>query len=113
MAAPLAPLCITQMCRRGTTDRHDLCTFKFLSESDVIYGQPHISFKLELRIMAHMSGDRQLCHLLSRNDRDVFKSIAATWKRKLIDDVTEKERNEAKQICYGMLYGIGVKGKLP
>jgi|LakMenEpi03Aug12_release.lakeMendotaPanAssembly.Ray.scaffolds.fasta_scaffold4243105_1 DNA polymerase theta len=62
--------------------------------------------------MAHMSEDRQLCQLLSRNDRDVFKSIAATWKRKHIDDVTEKERNEAKQICYGMLYGIGVKGKI-
>ena len=60
--------------------------------------------------MAHMSEDRQLCHLLSRSDCDVFKSIAATWKRKHIDDVTEKERNEAKQICYGMLYGIGVKG---
>ena len=62
--------------------------------------------------MAHLSDDQQLCKLLSRNDRDVFKSIAATWKRKDVTDVTEKERNEAKQICYGMLYGIGVKGSL-
>lgn len=66
--------------------------------------------KLELRIMAHLSEDSQLCQLLSQNDQDVFKSIAATWKKKEINEVTDGERNEAKQICYGMLYGIGVKG---
>ena len=60
--------------------------------------------------MAHLSDDQQLCQLLRRSDRDVFKNIAATWKRKDVDSVTDGERNEAKQICYGMLYGIGVKG---
>jgi hypothetical protein len=47
--------------------------------------------------MAHLSDDRQLCQLLRRDDRDVFRSIAATWKRKDVDAVSDAERNEAKQ----------------
>lgn len=60
--------------------------------------------------MAHLSEDSQLCHLLSQPEVDVFKSIAATWKKKEICNVSDADRNAAKQICYGMLYGIGVKG---
>ena len=47
--------------------------------------------------MAHLSDDQQLCQLLRRSDRDVFKNIAATWKRKDVDSVTDGERTEAKQ----------------
>jgi DNA polymerase theta len=60
--------------------------------------------------MAHLSKDSQLCHLLSQPEIDVFKSIAATWHKKDLAEVTDTDRNAAKQICYGMLYGIGVKG---
>ena len=39
------------------------------------------------------------------------KLLIFSRKRKEIDQISESERNEAKQICYGMLYGIGVKGE--
>ena len=61
--------------------------------------------QLELRILAHLSGDKGLCSVLSRHDGDVFRSITAAWKKKNEQDVTEDERQQAKQICYGIIYG--------
>ena len=66
--------------------------------------------QLELRILAHLSGDRGLCAILSRPDGDVFRRIALTWKGKSREaDVTDEERQQAKQICYGLVYGMGCK----
>lgn len=65
--------------------------------------------QLELRILAHLSQDRVLCNLLGPQNKDVFKAVASKWKMKAVDQVTSEERQQAKQICYGILYGIGVK----
>jgi len=66
--------------------------------------------QLELRILAHLSGDKGLCAVLSRRDGDVFRSIAAAWKKKKNElDVSDEERQQAKQICYGIIYGMGCK----
>lgn len=66
--------------------------------------------QLELRILAHLSGDKGLCAVLSRRDGDVFRSIAAAWKKKKNEqEVTDEERQQAKQICYGIIYGMGCK----
>ncbi|KAL8575274.1 hypothetical protein ACOMHN_001819 [Nucella lapillus] len=62
--------------------------------------------QLELRVIAHLSGDAKLISILN-NDGDVFKLIAAQWKNTMPEFVTKEERQHAKQICYGMLYGIG------
>lgn len=64
--------------------------------------------QLELRILAHMSGDVKLRDVLNQ-DRDVFKMMASEWLRVLPEQVSDKQRQETKQICYGMLYGIGPK----
>ncbi|XP_076467231.1 DNA polymerase theta-like [Babylonia areolata] len=64
--------------------------------------------QLELRVIAHLSGDAKLISVLN-NDGDVFKLIAAQWKNTEPEAVTAEERQHAKQICYGMLYGIGPK----
>merc|ERR1712071_459989 len=65
--------------------------------------------QLELRILAHLCGDVALCSVLSRTDGDVFRVIASSWKKKAMADVTDEERQQAKQICYGIVYGMGVK----
>ncbi|KGL85254.1 DNA polymerase theta, partial [Tinamus guttatus] len=64
--------------------------------------------QLELRILAHLSGDRRLIQALN-GGIDVFKRIAAEWK--MIDPaaVGDDIRQQAKQICYGIIYGIGAK----
>ena len=54
--------------------------------------------QLELRVIAHLSGDRKLISILN-NDGDVFKMIAAQWKNTLPEAVTTEERQHAKQVC--------------
>lgn len=65
--------------------------------------------QLELRILTHLSQDASLIRIM-KSPEDVFKSIAAKWYKTRLDDVTVKQRNDAKQICYGIIYGMGVKG---
>ncbi|NXL77581.1 DPOLQ polymerase, partial [Leptocoma aspasia] len=64
--------------------------------------------QLELRILAHLSCDCRLIQALN-SGTDVFKNIAAEWK--MIDPkaVGDRTRQQAKQICYGIIYGIGAK----
>lgn len=64
--------------------------------------------QLELRIMAHLSSDSKLLHSINKST-DVFKSIASQINRVSVDEVTTLQRQQAKQICYGILYGIGIK----
>ena len=40
---------------------------------------------------------------------DVFRAMAAKWKKKNLSEVTDTDRQQVKQICYGILYGIGNK----
>ncbi|KAM6145771.1 DNA polymerase theta [Phoenicopterus ruber ruber] len=64
--------------------------------------------QLELRILAHLSCDRRLIQALN-GGTDVFKSIAAEWKMIDPEAVGDRTRQQAKQICYGIIYGIGAK----
>ncbi|KAM3935772.1 DNA polymerase theta [Leptodactylus fuscus] len=64
--------------------------------------------QLELRILAHLSRDRRLIQVLNSGS-DVFRSIAAEWKMMEPDAVTDSMRQQAKQICYGIIYGMGAK----
>ncbi|XP_044525103.1 DNA polymerase theta [Gracilinanus agilis] len=64
--------------------------------------------QLELRILAHLSRDRRLIEVLN-GGADVFKSIAAEWKMIDLEAVGDNLRQQAKQICYGIIYGMGAK----
>ncbi|KAG2456355.1 DPOLQ polymerase, partial [Polypterus senegalus] len=64
--------------------------------------------QLELRILAHLSKDRRLIQVLN-SGTDVFKSIAAEWKMIDPESVDDTLRQQAKQICYGIIYGMGAK----
>ncbi|XP_078208166.1 DNA polymerase theta isoform X4 [Callithrix jacchus] len=64
--------------------------------------------QLELRILAHLSHDRRLIQVLN-SGADVFRSIAAEWKMIEPESVGDDLRQQAKQICYGIIYGMGAK----
>ncbi|XP_054019304.1 DNA polymerase theta [Dryobates pubescens] len=64
--------------------------------------------QLELRILAHLSCDCRLIQALN-GGTDVFKTIAAEWKMIDPEAVGDRTRQQAKQICYGIIYGIGAK----
>lgn len=64
--------------------------------------------QLELRVLAHLSEDHTLISIF-KDINDVFISIASKWNKVPETDVTDKMRNDTKQICYGIIYGMGVK----
>ncbi|KAJ2951880.1 hypothetical protein O0L34_g4131 [Tuta absoluta] len=64
--------------------------------------------QLEMRILTHYCEDEVLLRIM-RSDVDVFKAIAASWGNVAEDEVDEDLRQKAKQLCYGILYGMGNK----
>lgn len=64
--------------------------------------------QLELRILSHLSQDEKLLNVV-RGQTDVFTTIAAKWNRLPESQITADQRNNAKQICYGIIYGMGNK----
>ncbi|KAK3748922.1 hypothetical protein QZH41_019878, partial [Actinostola sp. cb2023] len=64
--------------------------------------------QLELRLIAHLSGDERLLKLLNTGG-DVFKMIAGSLNGVEPAAVSDVQRQQAKQICYGIIYGIGAK----
>ncbi|XP_055014299.1 LOW QUALITY PROTEIN: DNA polymerase theta [Boleophthalmus pectinirostris] len=64
--------------------------------------------QLELRVLAHLSKDHRLLQVLN-GGADVFRCIAAEWKSVDPESVNDNLRQQAKQICYGIIYGMGAK----
>ena len=64
--------------------------------------------QIELRVLAHFSGDPNLCRELCQG-LDIFKKVAAKWKKKQQDEVTDEERDLVKSITYSFLFGAGSK----
>ncbi|KAI8130699.1 DNA polymerase theta [Lucilia cuprina] len=64
--------------------------------------------QLEMRILAHLSQDSALLHVM-KSEKDVFVAIAARWNKISENSVTEQLRNGTKQICYGIVYGMGMR----
>ncbi|XP_073323446.1 DNA polymerase theta [Pagrus major] len=64
--------------------------------------------QLELRVLAHLSKDQRLLQVLN-GGADVFRCIAAEWKSVDTESVNDSLRQQAKQICYGIIYGMGAK----
>ncbi|KAL5107880.1 DNA polymerase theta [Taenia crassiceps] len=63
---------------------------------------------LELRILVHLSQDSVLLPMLQSTSQDVFKMLAAHWlNRKDVSSVTYEERQQAKRLCYAVIYGMG------
>lgn len=65
--------------------------------------------QLELRLLAHLSADSVLCGIMRQKDLDVFQQIAAKWNDIDEKDVTDLLRQNAKKLCYGIIYGMGKK----
>ncbi|XP_012529717.2 DNA polymerase theta [Monomorium pharaonis] len=64
--------------------------------------------QLELRLLTHFSQDSVLCKIM-RQPGDIFKNIAAKWNNVTEEQVSNEMRQRTKQLCYGMIYGMGVK----
>ncbi|HTX86949.1 MAG TPA: DNA polymerase I [Candidatus Nanoarchaeia archaeon] len=65
--------------------------------------------QIELRLAAHLSGDKRMIDTFERN-LDIHTSTAAAINNVKIEEVTKKMRTEAKAINFGILYGQGAYG---
>lgn len=65
--------------------------------------------QIELRIMAHLSGDANLLSAFT-NGQDIHTATAAKIFHKSIEDVTSDERRKAKTANFGIIYGISAFG---
>ncbi|MGO8854326.1 MAG: DNA polymerase I [Steroidobacteraceae bacterium] len=65
--------------------------------------------QIELRIMAHLSGDTSLLKAFAE-DRDVHQATAAEVFGIPLDTVTADQRRAAKAINFGLIYGMSAFG---
>ena len=65
--------------------------------------------QIELRIMAHLSGDKNLTNAFN-NDLDVHSATAAEIFGVDIKDVDSNQRRSAKAINFGLMYGMSAFG---
>ena len=65
--------------------------------------------QIELRIMAHLSGDKGLINAFSQG-KDIHRSTAAEIFGVSLDEVTNEQRRNAKAINFGLIYGMSAFG---
>ncbi len=66
--------------------------------------------QIELRVMAHYSGDENFINAFKKN-RDIHTETAMrVFNLKHKDEVTPNRRRKAKEVNFGIIYGIGAFG---
>jgi len=65
--------------------------------------------QIELRIMAHLSGDKGLLTAFEKGE-DIHKATAAEVFGVALDDVSSDQRRSAKAINFGLIYGMSAFG---
>lgn len=81
--------------------------FTASDEEHVLVGADYS--QIELRIMAHLSGDPALIESFEQN-RDIHQSTAARVFDIAEEDVTPLQRSRAKAVNFGVIYGISAFG---
>ena len=80
----------------------------FVAEPGCLFFSADYS-QIELRVMAHLSGDENMIEVFKEN-KDLHAATAATIYKKDIKDVTRDERTKSKRANFGIIYGITVFG---
>lgn len=80
----------------------------FIPEEGCLFFSADYS-QIELRIMAHLSGDEHMIEAF-RNGQDIHAATAAKIFKKKLDEVTKEERSKAKTANFGIIYGITAFG---
>jgi len=65
--------------------------------------------QIELRIMAHLSGDPHMIEAFQKG-QDIHAATAAKIYKEKLEDVTREQRSKAKTANFGIIYGISVFG---
>ena len=80
----------------------------FLPKTGFVFVDADYS-QIELRVLAHMSGDRQLIEAY-RTDADIHRITASKVFHTPFEEVTDLQRRNAKAVNFGIVYGISSFG---
>lgn len=80
----------------------------FVPETDYVYVDADYS-QIELRILAHMSGDEKLIEAYKMS-QDIHRITASQVFHIPFDEVTDLQRRNAKAVNFGIVYGISSFG---
>lgn len=80
----------------------------FIPDTNCLFFSADYS-QIELRIMAHLSGDENMIEAF-REGHDIHAATAAKVFKKPISEVTPDERRKAKVANFGIIYGISIFG---
>ena len=62
--------------------------------------------QIELRVLAHLSDDKNMINMLKNRDADIHSETAAKIFNTNIDSVTKDMRRKAKEVNFGLIYGM-------
>lgn len=65
--------------------------------------------QIDLRCVAHASGDKTMIEAFN-NGADIHTTTAATVMSKKPEDITKTQRASAKELNFGLIYGMGTHG---
>ncbi|MEY3143854.1 MAG: hypothetical protein RLY21_2347 [Planctomycetota bacterium] len=80
----------------------------FLASSGMVLVSADYS-QIELRFLAHLSGDPGLCGAFERGE-DIHRAVAAEVFGVKPSEVTDTQRSAAKMVNFGIVYGITASG---
>ena len=66
--------------------------------------------QIELRVLAHLSSDKNMIDILSSEDSDIHTETASRIFDVGIDSVTKDMRRKAKEVNFGLIYGMEAFG---
>ena len=62
--------------------------------------------QIELRVLAHLSGDKNMISMLKNRDSDIHSETASKIFNTNIESVTKDMRRKAKEVNFGLIYGM-------
>ncbi len=65
--------------------------------------------QIDLRVAAHLSGDKKMVQAF-KDEKDIHRATAAWVNGLKEEEVSKKQRSEAKSLNFGILYGMGIYG---
>lgn len=80
----------------------------FIPQDDYVFLDADYS-QIELRVLAHMSGDERLINAY-REAKDIHRITASEVFHTPFEEVTDLQRNNAKAVNFGIIYGISSFG---
>ncbi|TSD01005.1 MAG: DNA polymerase I [Parcubacteria group bacterium Athens0714_25] len=90
------------------TDLGKLMRVAFSAEDGYVFVSADYS-QIDLRVMAHMSGDKKMIEAFWAR-QDIHQATAAEINKVSPSQVTEKMRRNAKALNFGIIYGMGTFG---